>query len=205
MTLFFTNSEQILPCGEGWDDELLGEPASGRDGIAAGTSEVIAVSADDLLDQPEVTQAFEIAGDAGDRQMGQEWLQVSASYPTDVELRMLQSAQQIMLGLVEEIKALDAVTIDLFGRGQFVQEMHHLRSFDRDNRFSRDGCVEALHGRVRTEDPIGRAPDLHRSPVLGLTEDVEDWAASPSVTIKKPVQHVRRQTIGQLLGAGPGG
>src|SRR4030067_3153608 len=171
MTLFFTNSEQILPCGEGWDDELLGEPASGRDGIAAGTSEVIAVSADDLLDQPEVTQAFEIAGDAGDRQMGQERLQVSASYPTDVELRMVQSAQQIMLGLVEEIKALDVVAIDLFGRGQFVREMHHLRRLDRDNRFPRDGCVEVLHDRVRAEGQIDRDSALHQPPGVGLIKD----------------------------------
>jgi len=47
--------------------------------------------------------------------------QVGTAQAVDVELRTLQGAQQGMLGLVEEIEALDAMTIDRFGCGQLIE------------------------------------------------------------------------------------
>ena len=121
MTSLFTNSEQILSCGKSGDDDLFGDSASGGDGATAEAGQVIAVSTGDLLDEAEVAQASEITGDAGGRQMGKKRFQVGTTHTTDVELRTLQGAQQRMLGLVEEVEALDAMAIDLFGRGQFVE------------------------------------------------------------------------------------
>ena len=71
MTSLFTNSEQTLSYGESRDDDVFRKFAGSRDGIAADASEVIAVGADDLLDEAEVAQAFEITGDAGGGQVRQ--------------------------------------------------------------------------------------------------------------------------------------
>ena len=62
MTSLFTNSEQILSCGEGRDDELFGESASNSDCAAPEARQVIAVSTGDLFDEAEVAQAFEVTG-----------------------------------------------------------------------------------------------------------------------------------------------
>ena len=72
MTSPLTETEQNLSYGESRDDDLLGDTAGGSDGIATGASKVISIRADDLFDQAEVTQAFQITGDARNGQSGQE-------------------------------------------------------------------------------------------------------------------------------------
>lgn len=72
MTPLLTEAEQNLSYGESRNVDLLGDAEGGSDGIAAGASEVIAIRADDLFDQAEVTQAFQITGDARNGQSGQE-------------------------------------------------------------------------------------------------------------------------------------
>ena len=100
MTQLFTFSEQKLSCRESGPDDLLGDATRSGDGISTGASQVIAVGADDHFDQPEVTQTPDAA---------------------NVELGMLERAQQVMLDLVEEIEAFDAMPVDFFGRGQFAE------------------------------------------------------------------------------------
>src|SRR5664279_5192080 len=121
MTLLFTNSEQILSCGENWDDDLFGDTAGGGYGISAEASEVIAVGVCSSLDEFQVAQTFQITSDAGGRQVHENGFQVGTTQAAYVELRTLQGAQQGMLGLVEEIEAFDTMTIDRFGCGQLIE------------------------------------------------------------------------------------
>lgn len=113
MTSLFTNSEQTPSCGESGDDDLLGESAGGGDGAATEAGQVVAIGASDFLDEAELAQAFEIAGDTGGGAIRQERLQIGAAHAADVERRALQGAQQRTLGLVEEVEAFDAMAIDL--------------------------------------------------------------------------------------------
>ncbi|MBU0501525.1 MAG: hypothetical protein KJ558_08105 [Gammaproteobacteria bacterium] len=121
MTSLFTKFDQTLSNGECRDDDLLSDAAGGGNGTATGASEVITIGADDLFDQAEITQAFQISGDAGHGQVRQKRFQISSSYAPNVELWMLQGAQQIMLGLVEEIEPFDAMAVDFLGRSQLAQ------------------------------------------------------------------------------------
>ncbi|MGB4857031.1 MAG: hypothetical protein WBP37_16230, partial [Candidatus Dechloromonas phosphoritropha] len=121
MTQLFTFSEQKLSCRESGPDDLLGDATSSGDGISTGASQVIAVGADDLFDQPEVTQTPEVSCDAGSGQVRQERFQIGPADAANVELGMLERAQQVMLDLVEEIEAFDAMPVDFFGRGQFAE------------------------------------------------------------------------------------
>lgn len=99
MTLLFTNSEQILSCGKSRDDDWFGNAAGGGDGITTEASQVIAGRVGGSLDE----------------------FQVGTTHAVDVETRTLPGAQRSMLGLVEEVEALDAMTIDRFGCGQFTR------------------------------------------------------------------------------------
>ena len=101
MTQLFTNSDQILSCGESRNDNLFRDTAGCGDGVTADTSQVIAVGIRSFFDELEIAQAFQIPSDAGDRQIGQEGFQIGTTDAADVELWALQRTQQRMLGLVE--------------------------------------------------------------------------------------------------------
>jgi len=86
-----------------------------------------------------------------------------------------------------------------FRRHLLAQEMHDLRRLHRNNGFPREGFVEELHDRGRTEGQIGRTRDLHQAPAVSLGQDVEDRTALTGVVIQNPVQDVWGRTVCQLL------
>lgn len=114
MTLFFTNLEQIFSSCQCRDDELLAKPACGGNGGAAESCQVVAVAARDFFDEAKKAQALEVPADAGGGKLRQKRLQVGAAHAGDIETRRLQSAQQGVFGLVEEVASLDAMAIDIF-------------------------------------------------------------------------------------------
>ena len=75
----------------------------------------------DFLDEAQDTETFQVAGDTGHGEVGQEGFEIGTAHATDVELRALQGAEQGVLSLVEEVEALDAMTVDRFGSGEFVE------------------------------------------------------------------------------------
>ena len=88
-------------------------------------------------------------------------------------------------------------------RHLLAPKMHGFRGLNRGNRLPRKGFVERLGDCFRAEGQIGRSLDLHQTPVVAPTKDVEARAVLPGVAIKNPVQRVRRGAVGQLLRAIP--
>lgn len=77
--------------------------------------EVIAIRADDLFDQAEVTQAFQVSGDAGNGQTAQERFQIGTSDAPDIELGMLQEARTSCSVLSKKLKPLTRCPSISFG------------------------------------------------------------------------------------------
>ncbi len=121
MTDFFTFSEQTLSYGcacESGEDGLLGDSACGGDGTAAESGEVIAIAVSDLLDDSELAQAPEVAREAGSGNVGKEASQVGAANAAQVVFRSLQGTQHGLRGHIEEVEALEFLTLDDLGFGQ---------------------------------------------------------------------------------------
>src|SRR5213593_1494084 len=93
--------------GERRHDVKLGQRARGGDGGTPQAGEVVAVGAGDTFDQPEGTQAVQLARQARSAEFGQPRLEVGAAQAVDVERRALQGAQQSLFGAREEVQSLD--------------------------------------------------------------------------------------------------
>ena len=124
MNEIFTFSEQNWSCGctgEGGDNGLFSDAASGGNGAAAESCQVIAIAMGDLLDQTELAQAPKIAGDTRHGEMGQEGLQIGTTNAPEVELWTLQGTEQSLLRRVEEVETLERMAVDGLGAGESMQ------------------------------------------------------------------------------------
>ena len=72
MTSLFIKYEQKLSCSERRSDDLFRNAASCCDSISPVMSDVLAILADVFLDQAKLTQKFQVAGDSGNVDVGQE-------------------------------------------------------------------------------------------------------------------------------------
>jgi hypothetical protein len=97
---------------DGGDDGGLGEAASCRDGGAAEAGEVVAIGASDALDHAEVAQAAQLSGQPVRRELVvEERAEIGAADAGDVDLGVLQSAQQGVFERIEEVDALDGLAV----------------------------------------------------------------------------------------------
>src|ERR1700726_482004 len=97
---------------EGGDDGGLREVAGCGDGGAAEAGEVGAVGAGDALDDANVAQAAKLPpGQAVGRDLAEERGEIGAADAGDVELGILQGAQQGVFERIEEVDALDGLAI----------------------------------------------------------------------------------------------
>jgi hypothetical protein len=95
-----------MSSSHGREDAEAQERARGGDGCTAQAGQVVAIGAGDLLDQTEQAQPSELARHRG-RGGVQPRNQIGAAPAVDVELAVLQSAQQRLIGGIEEVQALD--------------------------------------------------------------------------------------------------
>src|SRR5271157_5342214 len=93
--------------GESRDDAHLGDGAGCGDRGAAEAGQVVAISAGDALDQAEPAHATDLPGESSRAQAGDKGSQVYSAQSADVELRMLQSAEQCLLASLEEVQPFD--------------------------------------------------------------------------------------------------
>src|ERR1700686_4876268 len=96
---------------EGGDDGGLREVAGCGDGGAAEAGEMVAVGAGDALDDANVAPAAKLPGQAVGRDLAEERGEIGAADAGDVELGILQGAQQGVFERIEEVDALDGLAI----------------------------------------------------------------------------------------------
>ena len=89
--------------GQHGDDAQLSERAGGSNGGTAEPCEVVAVGASDTFDDSERAEATQLTGQGCRGEIGQQADQIGTAHAVDVELGPLQSAQQQLLGALEEV------------------------------------------------------------------------------------------------------
>ncbi len=75
--------------------------------------------------------------------------------------------------------------------------------FDSEDGLPGQLLIEGFKDSWRAEHQIGGVLDLHETPMVGLSEDVEHRTALLGVAIEDATQHVGREAIGQGLSALP--
>ena len=109
MTLLLTEmAKSLLLCsGQSGNDTEFRERAGGGDGGAPQAREVVTISSGDPFDHAEGKQPFQLSRERSRRGVGQQSHQIGAPQTVDIELRTLQCPQQLLLGALEEVQALD--------------------------------------------------------------------------------------------------
>src|SRR6516165_3936122 len=89
--------------------------------IAAGTGEVVPVSASDAFDDVQSAQAGELSGEGSGRALAEQRQEISAAEAGDVEGGPLQGREQGLLDAVEEIEPSDIAAVDGTRLGEAVE------------------------------------------------------------------------------------
>ena len=120
MTELFTFSDQTW-LRQRRDDGEFGKATARSDGVAPESGQVVTIATADFLDEVELAQSSQVAGDAGIGLVWQKRFEVGTTESPEVEFGTLQRPQQSILGTVEEVEALEGVAIDVLRPHQFAQ------------------------------------------------------------------------------------
>jgi hypothetical protein len=84
-----------------------------------------------------------------------------------------------------------------------AKETGDLLGLHAQHRLADELVIQRPKRRGGAEHQIGGVFHLHQAPVVGLPEHLTHRAAQPGIMIEDAVQLVRRQRVGELLGARP--
>ncbi|UCV23683.1 hypothetical protein [Ferribacterium limneticum] len=129
------------------------DTASGGDGVAASESKVIAISADDLFDQSKVTQTFQVACDAGDRQVRQERFSIE-----NAELSTLLQVDEALVARDDKVISHHCRDYGRSRSGNAQRSEARIWSF----RAGIKGYCKSGAGRVSGRKSYGEAPDINQ-------------------------------------------
>ena len=94
------------------------------------------------------------------------------------------------------------LTADLLGelgRDLMAEEGGHVFGFDRQDRLPGKLFIERFEDGLRAEHEISGVLDLHKTPVIGLSEDLEHRTALLGVAVEDVMQGGGREMIGESL------
>jgi len=100
---------------------VFGEAATGSDGGAASAGVIVAIGADDTLDDAKMAQTGELSGESGGRALAEEGQQIGAAEAGDIEAGTLQGGEQGLFGAAEKVEALEVAAVDWPGLGETVE------------------------------------------------------------------------------------
>ena len=127
--------------------------------------------------------------------------QDEAEFVVDLDRRSAET--MLDAGSLDPRCELTTDLLDELGSDLVAQEGGDVFGFDREDGLPGKLFIEGFQDGLRAEHQISGVLDLHETPMVGLSEDVEHRTALLGIAIQDAMQVVGREAIGEGLRARP--